>query len=159
MSIASNFVLAGLILVTASSCSSGLPSERREPVETVGQFEESIAKGQCILYVDCVWNTDVMSFGQVFDEFAKRHPQFQTVRVLHLGSDVQGKELKLWTRIEKLWEENAIESGAYKNLNGAGRVVWFADGKVIDSQWGMNQDDAWLSEQTEKAFGSATPLE
>jgi hypothetical protein len=152
-------LIIGLVLVTIGpywladqSTNSELTIQSVTPIRNVNDWSAATASSNCVHYVDCVWNPDVIIFGRTFSEFAIKYPrpyQYRTASVT-LNDDFDDP---LWKTLEKLWKDNQISSGGMKNLNGAGRVVWFKEGKVVDSAWDVELCNApSLKARTDRAF-------
>lgn len=103
-------------------------------IESSEEFRAAIAVGRCVLFVNCEWNPHVIIFRQLFSEFAdwcERNTDYETLSVLV-------SEDELTDTIESLWQANSIPQGGMKNQSGAGRIVWFSDGHVVDYAWCMD---------------------
>lgn len=104
-------------------------------IRTRSEWTTATQRGNCILYVNCEWNIDVVVFGKSFSQFCEssmRNADVQPLEIL-LRADEQSSDG--WQICENLWISNGLYSGGLKNLNGAGRIVWLKDGKVVDSCW------------------------
>lgn len=111
-------------------------SEAVRVVTGADELNAAIAAGRCVLFVNCDWNVEIFAFRWPFSEFAawaEVNASFKTISV-KLDAGEQGK---LWNAVQSLWEANDISPGGLKTFGGAGRVVWFQDGRVVDYAWCM----------------------
>ena len=156
-------VLAALIFGAASL----LPQRRypspadtesvlqRSPVQivaTADALRDSLSTGQSILFVDCDWNGDVMAFRFPFAAFATWCEQNSSMQTLSVKVDSESKD-ELWHALQQMWRDHRIYEGGLKNYGGAGRVVWFRDGQVVDYAWCSEVHSlGQLKARTSKAF-------
>lgn len=142
-----SIALISLFFVVAAGCNG---PRRPEVITSAEAFDAAIAKGKSVLFVDCPWNHEVKLLELKFNKFAESVSPQEDFRILTI--DLDDEHDSTWRRLATLWKQNDIELGGLKNLNGAGRIVWFQDGKVVDYEWGMNLDEKALRERTEKAW-------
>jgi hypothetical protein len=122
-------------------------------ITTVEEWKSSISSGQRILFVDCDWNGDVFNYRRTFWDFAKWCRANSNCRMLSVKIDPDFQD-DLTNVLQDLWARNRISSGGMKNMGGAGRVVWFENGQVVDYAWWAEVPDfAALKWRTRKVFG------
>lgn len=103
-------------------------------ITTAGALRESLSTGQTILFVDCDWNGEVAAFRIPFASFADWCEENTSIQTLSTKIDSESKD-ELWHALQEMWRDNRILEGGLKNYGGAGRVVWFRDGQVVDHAW------------------------
>ncbi len=103
-------------------------------IQTIAEWNECTSARHCVLFVNCDWNTDMVMFRQPFSEFAdwcRDNTDYQTIAVTIDGES----KCALWNALQELWQNNDISPGGLKTYGGAGRVVWFSNGRVVDHAW------------------------
>jgi hypothetical protein len=139
-------------LASQKSTKDALTNNPIREITTTDDWKAATATGRCILFVDCVWNPEVVAFRRRFSEFAawsNENTDYKTIRVT-MDPDLKDE---LSQTIQILWKDNSIARGGMKNYGGAGRVVWFDHGRLIDYAWCMELLDAnALKSRTTAAF-------
>lgn len=97
-------------------------------------LRDSLATGQSIFFVDCDWNGGVAAFRSPLATFAAWSEQNNNIQTLSVKIDSESQG-ELWDTLQQMWRDNRIPPGGLKNFGGAGRVVWFRDGQVVDYAW------------------------
>jgi hypothetical protein len=103
-------------------------------ISTTDDFYAVTATGNCVLFVNCDWVEFPVAFRQPFSEFARwcrENTDYKTVTVKLKANSHD----ELWSAIQDLWAWNHIFPGGLKTYGGAGRVVWFKGGRVVDYAW------------------------
>lgn len=156
------FPLAALLFVAAyllPQCRTPSPADvervmARRPVRsltTADDLRNSLSTGQSVLFVDCDWNGDVIAFRIPFATFATWCEQ-NSIKTLSVKVDSESRN-ELWDMLQRLWRDNRIYEGGLKYHGGAGRVVWFRDGQVVDYAWCSEVHSvALLKARTSRAF-------
>ena len=151
------FIFSAAFLLPRSRYPSPADTEsvlERSPVQiitTADALRDSLATGQHILFVDCGWNGDVVAFRFPFAAFATWCEQ-NSIQTLSVKVDSESKD-ELWHMLQQMWRDNRILEGGLKNYGGAGRVVWFRDGQIVDYAWCSEVHSvALLRARTSKAF-------
>jgi hypothetical protein len=101
---------------------------------TAADWDASLKSGQAILFVNCDWHITVVGFRQQFSAFAdwcNSHTAYITVSA---KVDPDAEDV-IWGKLQTLWKTNSISQGGIRDYGGAGRVVWFDDGSVVDHAW------------------------
>lgn len=131
---------------------SDFDSEAVRVVTSAEELHAAIAAGRRVLFVNCDWNPEIFAFRRPFSDFAdwaEANASFKTISV-KLDADEQGK---LWNVVQAIWKANGISPGGLKTFGGAGRVVWFEDGRVVDYAWCMEVSEIGdLRARTVRAF-------
>lgn len=127
----------------------------RSPVRIItaaGELRDSLSTGHRVLFVDCGWNGDVTAFRFPYATFAAWCKQDTSIQTLSVKIDSESKD-ELWHMLQQIWLDNRIPPGGMKNYGGAGRVVWFRDGQVVDYAWCSEVHSvALLKARTAQAF-------
>jgi hypothetical protein len=117
----------------------GFTSEAVRRITTPEELHTATSTGRCVLFVDCDWNGHMVMFRRPFSdlaEWANSNTDYKTITVkLDSSSLDTASPDPMWGTLHQLWDANSIGFGAMKTLGGAGRVVWFKDGKVVDHAW------------------------
>lgn len=124
------------------------------------EWDRVIPRGECVVFVMGDWNFESMFMQRELEPFsiwAKK----RRVRVVTLTIDPEDDQNDVWKVSAEISKKNGLHPGGMKNLNGAGRVLWFKNGKLVDHAWGPRElaDRGnnvsylqFLKERTEKAF-------
>ncbi len=127
---------------------------QRSPVQiiaTADALRDSLSMGQSVFFVDCGWNGDVVAFRFSIAAFATWCEQ-NSIQTLSEKVDSESKD-ELWHALQQMWRDHRIHEGGMKNYGGAGRVVWFRDGQIVDYAWCSEVHSvALLRARTSKAF-------
>jgi len=103
-------------------------------ITNTDDWNAAIASGRCVLFVNCDWNVAMVAFRQPFSDFAAWSNDNTDYKTISITLDADSKD-EMWHTIQDLWQDNSISPGGLKTYGGAGRVVWFNDGQVIDYAW------------------------
>ncbi len=115
-------------------------------------LRDSLATGESIFFVDCGWNGGVAAFRFPFAAYAAWCERNTSIQTLSVKVDSGSKD-ELWDTLQQMWRDNRILEGGLKNYGGAGRVVWFRDGQVVDYAWCTEVHSVEeLKARTSKAF-------
>jgi hypothetical protein len=148
-----DFFWATLVLAILIAWKIDRPEPARPKlITTAADFDSAIADGKCILFVNCYWNPEVLFLGQEFNKFTAVINSDASLNVITVDLDSFNQNGEIWQRVEKLWKDNNITPGAYKNMNGAGRIVWFQDGTIVATEPELGQRVGDLLVSTAKAF-------
>lgn len=128
-------------------------------ITTRAQWETAIKRDRCIVFIYGDWNTDMVGFQVTFAKFAGHRQDHAGTRLLTMTVGPANMSNDVWEICEELWHNNNITSGGLKHLNGAGRVLWIENGKVVDYAWcqeimstsDLENFDA-ITQRTRKAF-------
>jgi hypothetical protein len=99
------------------------------------QWDAAINNQRCIVFIDADWNGDVVAFRKPFATFSEWCQSHSDVRVLTMAIDADDASNDVWQICEELWRKNDIHAGGLKNYGGAGRVLWIAQGRLVDHAW------------------------
>ena len=123
-------------------------------ITTVRELNEAVSTGCCVLFVDGYWNAETAMFRTSYAKFgawSKANAGPKTVTV-ELDSNSSNNEL-LHNAVQDLWKRNEISPGGMKNSGGAGRVVWFQEGIVVDYAWCIEvMEPKGLIARTKRSF-------
>ena len=103
-------------------------------VTTPNELKAATSVGRCILFVNCDWNSDMVQFRKPFSDFAAWSSKSTDYKTITVKLDGNSQD-EMWDTIQLLWKNNSILPGSMKTHGGAGRVVWFKDGNVVDHAW------------------------
>jgi hypothetical protein len=124
------------------------------------EWDNVLPRGKCVVFVLGDWNPESHHMRrelEAFTNWAKR----RRVRVLSLTIDPNDDQNDVWKISAEISQNNGLHPGNMKNMNGAGRVLWFKNAKLVDHAWGprdLAELDSnvsylqFLKERTEKAF-------
>jgi hypothetical protein len=121
------------------------------------EWDNVIPRGTCVVFVLGDWNPESHHMRreiEAFSHWAKR----RGVRVLTLTIDPNDDQNDVWKISAAISQKNGLHPGAMKNTNGAGRVLWFKNAKLVDHAWGPRDKPPpgsylqELQERTTKAF-------
>lgn len=124
-------------------------------IATADELRSATAGGRCILFVDCDWNERPILFRRPLTDFAdwcSKNTDYKVLSVKLADSQADSQD-ELWAAIQELWQRYAISPGGMKTMGGAGRVVWFNEGRVVDYAWCWEVGDkSKLESRTKDAF-------
>lgn len=132
-----------------------------QAITTREEWDKAIASRKCVVFVMGDWNFESGVMERELEPFSS-WAKWRGVRVLTLTIDAFDQNNDVWKISAEINEQNQLYPGSMKNLNGAGRVLWFKHGKLAGHAWGpggpLSQSEhevsylEFLKERTEKAF-------
>jgi hypothetical protein len=114
----------------------------------------TVATGNCVVYLNCSWNIDIVRYRTVFAKFAqdRRGDKSYKVAVVMMDENEQDKVSLL---AQRLVDAHKIGYGT-KNWLGAGLILWMKNGVLIDYCWCQEvRDETALRERTIRSFGES----
>lgn len=143
----SMLVVGGLVLFvfgpvlsaieTAHSSEPGAEAARRGGPLVLTRLEHWDAvrsRGRTILFVDGDWNVASVAFRKPYARLARWSKANTDWRTVSIKLDPASRG-PLWMALQGFWKKHGIETGGYKTLGGACRIVWLQDGQVVDHDW------------------------
>lgn len=122
-----------------------------QQVKSADEWGSAVSFGQTVLFVNCEWHIDVVAYRRVFREFGASSQENMECRAVSVTVDPDGQD-ELWPILQSLWAQLRIDHGM-KLLGGAGRIVWFDNGQVVDyALWFEVPDVESLRQRTKMAF-------
>lgn len=131
-----------LLLVTATGIVSSVVAQRyfRKPpvieVTTLPEWEALLKKHRkLILFVDCDWNIGVVLGRKQFADFSYWCRDRGDCVAVTFKIDANDPSNDVLIIANRLWESvDPPLRHAYKNANGAGRIAWISDGKIVETR-------------------------
>lgn len=154
------FVLLTLCALGATYWHYSLDYPAVQVIATREEWDRAIPHGECVVFVMGDWNFESVFMQRELEPFSS-WTRRRGVRVLTLTMDPNLVKNDVWKISEKIIQKNRLYAGSMKNLNGAGRVLWFKNGKLVDHAWGPGQNWSYgsyesylqfLKDRTEMAF-------
>ncbi len=106
-----------------------------QAISTREEWDKVIPRGKCVVFVMGDWNFESGYMRRELEPFSA-WAKGRGVRVLTLTIDADLVENDVWEISAEISQKNGLHPGGMKNTNGAGRVLWFKDGKLVDHAWG-----------------------
>lgn len=103
------------------------------------EWERVISRGECAVFVLGDWNRESYYMRRELEPFST-WTRPRGVRVLTLTIDADLVKDDVWRISEEIIQKNRLYAGSMKNLNGAGRVLWFKNGKLVDHALGAGAE-------------------
>lgn len=154
------FVLLTLCALGATYWHYSLGYPAVQVITTREEWDRALPRGERVVFVMGDWNFETAYMRRELEPFSK-WAKNRGVLVLTLTIDPENNQNDVGKISSEITQKNGLHPGGMKNWNGAGRVLWFKDGKLVDHAWGprdlaeLGPNVSYLQvlqDRTEKAF-------